>query len=502
MKKNLLFFAIILVCSYKSFSAEDPKLYYFDAQNSALKCINYFKGNYKDITNPDAVVLLDQLQQLYSLNFDIRSKVNTPAFDEFNASFKKLYDTSFVVHDSVFRKVVVQTNSFNSNSVKALYCNQYPLDTSFIHQLAVQSAKGGYYTTHAGFQLQLAINNGCFSDTDIVVKEYKKQLAQQLKAVVTADIAKQDICIEAMAVLSYIGYGNFMEREWLKYLLQTQNSDGGWKALLSDTKSSAHTSALALWVWLEASRNNRPLFDKAETDKYKTYNETVFDSVNRVLLTVNYFLAKRFNVMWEIDFVKAIYGTGSKYDRFNPFLFRYLKAIQPSYTYSLADIDAFCKSAGVFQKSFLSIYSLHCSNLAYNDSLIEEKLRISETKDNDYLMDLALCYNWAYENKCDSLILKLKQHKIKDLLVAKLADNYQRQMGVNTGMALEALAMLYYLGEGKQIKPEWVEAVRKKMDNLIVYGRDKFDDDRVPVYGYWIILESSRTPKQVPWINR
>ena len=118
----LVLFSGLVHCSL-SFAGSRPATY-FNAQRSIFGIVDYFKRNEATIRNPDAVILIDQVQEIYELDFNYSFSPESEFMTGFNLAFQRLHDDSFKVEKAVFDNIA-SSHSFNANSIRSLYCDQF-----------------------------------------------------------------------------------------------------------------------------------------------------------------------------------------------------------------------------------------------------------------------------------------------------------------------------------------------------------------------------------------
>ncbi len=150
-------------------------------------------------------------------------------------------------------------NPINQMTTAAIYCDKIALPASYMLTLKQANKLGGLALTHGVMAAYWAMENGCITEQDLprdILPEQIKGL-QQIAQFQSKDF--QDLGIEAVAFLYYVGRPDLVQQQWVDRILLQQNADGGWGGWGKDKASDLHASALALWVLLEARYPNRKM---------------------------------------------------------------------------------------------------------------------------------------------------------------------------------------------------------------------------------------------------
>jgi hypothetical protein len=148
-------------------------------------------------------------------------------------------------------QIAALPNTLDTFTATALYCRENGLPTTFLQDVERRLLNDDYDPPHATLGLQWAIEQGCLDPRAAEVAAVRKRVLDSLVEV--ARDVPQDRAIESIALLAYAGEWVRVRREWLQTIAGAQRKEGGWgepgKALSND-----HTTTLALWVLLEATR--------------------------------------------------------------------------------------------------------------------------------------------------------------------------------------------------------------------------------------------------------
>lgn len=133
----------------------------------------------------------------------------------------------------------------------ALHCDTFKLPPDFLEQIRAETARGGYYTTHAVLGLQWAIEQGC------ITEEQARPLKEEQRAALVPKPPVDDLYVETLAMLYYGGHGDAVKKEDIDAMLKAQKPDGhlAYGEIDSDP---THTTMLALWVLLENQNPSAP----------------------------------------------------------------------------------------------------------------------------------------------------------------------------------------------------------------------------------------------------
>lgn len=217
--------------------------------------------------DPAMVLILHYLDRRFTLEWvrplvarvrdQHRACVAQPASDACRAAhatgtFARLVDPSARV---TAEQLASLPNTLDGFTASALYCKVKELPQEFPALVAQRLVKeNDYDPPHAALALQWAIEQGCL---DLAAPDVARVHAQILDALV--DVAAgvpQDSAIEAVALLAYTGGWSRVQSAWLQTIAAAQTADGGWGER-AQAPSNDHTSTLALWVLLEATREGK-----------------------------------------------------------------------------------------------------------------------------------------------------------------------------------------------------------------------------------------------------
>lgn len=201
---------------------------------------------------------------LLSRHFGIR--LDMPTLEECYQRLPQLRFKQFQLHDLFFADRRVPPGPLASTAEYlqrtygrsidgltdwSMYCHAIPLPADFVQVLTRVLDQGGYWVPHAGLQLRNALINRCLTRTPEVDK-LESEIVRRLREGIDGGSVTDDIRIESIVILYYLGRGDAVRPSDLDWILDHQRPDGGWLPRAEATESHNHTSMLALWGLLEA----------------------------------------------------------------------------------------------------------------------------------------------------------------------------------------------------------------------------------------------------------
>jgi len=170
-----------------------------------------------------------------------------PAPDVFSS--RRMLDASARADAALLSRLVSPVDRITH---PALHARELALPPHYATLLARAAAAGGYPLTHVGLALIWLDENG---HGDIVGDAFRERVASGMAKLLAPADGISDLEIEAATFLYGMGRGALVPRAFLDALVLAQLGDGGWSAdpaAEPDTPND-HTSALALWLLLEAT---------------------------------------------------------------------------------------------------------------------------------------------------------------------------------------------------------------------------------------------------------
>jgi len=144
-------------------------------------------------------------------------------------------------------------------TVWAMYCPYFPIKDTLLDIIESKARLSEYDMTHAALQIEEIIrNNYCnISDTARINKIKRiavNRLDNDTKLYISAkDDANFDLLVEQFAFLCYLRQYDLLNKQYIRYVINKQNADGGWQN--EKGVSTPHTSVLAYWFLLDAYQN-------------------------------------------------------------------------------------------------------------------------------------------------------------------------------------------------------------------------------------------------------
>ena len=173
--------------------------------------------------------------------------VNKPIPEEVSG-FLRLVDPEFSISSDALASA---GTSIDRLTLRALYCDQLPLESNYLYVLSVAARGGGYEATHAALAFQWLHENRCVKPTE--VEQLRTQVKNGLVAVINSRTRLiDDPYVEAVVMMYYAGFGDEVDSGWLNRIVDAQLANGGWPANEGGGEPSDHTTLLAYWAMLEA----------------------------------------------------------------------------------------------------------------------------------------------------------------------------------------------------------------------------------------------------------
>jgi len=172
-----------------------------------------------------------------------------PGAREFVRVYRRLVDPQASIDQA---SIDALASEIDRVTATALYCDRLGLPDDFAQRLDRLAERSDEYALpHAMMATGWAIENRCLGSEvakglrDRQVKAAEGRLAQR------APGAIRDAPIETVSILYYLGERSHVKAEWVEAVLDAQLESGGWAN--GGASADDHTTALALWVLLEAA---------------------------------------------------------------------------------------------------------------------------------------------------------------------------------------------------------------------------------------------------------
>jgi len=225
--------------------------------------VHYFTARGLNVKRTDVAMLIDIIGRHFHYPLSPHSaKAYINANPALESAYFKCYETAFADRHTIDGYTPEQSMQYLNSNVESMdgrtawsmYCRQFPLPDYFVALLQAKAQLGGYELTHAALQYQCARFNGCLEGNTPNEKLLEQQLLTGLQAIAQTappQFPDNDIRIEAMVMLYYMGHPELVNPEWLNWVLSIQLPNGGWSEFSNDTATGDHATILALWLLLE-----------------------------------------------------------------------------------------------------------------------------------------------------------------------------------------------------------------------------------------------------------
>ena len=226
------------------------------------KALAFLAFKDRDSNRNYRLVLLDYMQRKFGLHNRYSLKATrAPHLPDVSSedlgNMKRLTDPDYMVEPSV----IEEASPLEHIVLKALYCDIYPADTTFLDEMngMVQEGMSPFLPTIAMAYLWLR-DHRCFTGEpglmlvrDALAIKFRNHLRE---GGLNAPMAGQ-----ALALLFELGHGEMVEEDWLTTAAKAQNEDGSWDAALGNPGSgrcNGMTTTHVLWALLEHAQPDAP----------------------------------------------------------------------------------------------------------------------------------------------------------------------------------------------------------------------------------------------------
>lgn len=152
--------------------------------------------------------------------------------------------------------------------------------------------------------------------------------------------------------------------------------------------------------------------------------------------------------------------------------------------------------------------ALHCDRIPLPSDWIDV-LRKASVSGGYALTHSVLAAEWTVENGCLSraAVETLRADQIVWLVTfVQRRHDLRSKFDAITDMWVEAVAMLYYVGAGDMVRPEWIEEIVNIQNDDGGWSRnpqDKRSDPHATALALWVLLEQLQpAARRVPWIQQ
>lgn len=209
--------------------------------------------------SPLSLMLLDFIQRRFDLDpaFAYENafyRLPTPEEKETVALYRRLIDAG-----AETPRLPEGSPVFVRTDLMALYCRAGDCPKDFAARLREQLKEGGYGATHAALAYQWMKEAGCGACLENE-PDLREAIVKSLAQLIEETRYANDVTLEAMCYLHYLGAGERIPEMWKEIVRKAQSGDGGFSAKANSHPFEAdeHATLLALWLMLEWRRPNTP----------------------------------------------------------------------------------------------------------------------------------------------------------------------------------------------------------------------------------------------------
>lgn len=208
--------------------------------------------------NPGLMIILIRLGDMYNLRdfskFKIIYEKNVGLLDDESTQTFKIYQRMFKPDTVVPKKVLDALTENDDLTMRALYCDLYPLEANTLNFWKERLRKGEYAASHVILGYRFAIENNCdipgYSDV------FHKEMTDKLISLIDFNYGVTDLVIESMVFLALLDQQSKIKTDWIDNFFAAQLPDGGWadgRGREEDphTEADHHATVLGLWLLLE-----------------------------------------------------------------------------------------------------------------------------------------------------------------------------------------------------------------------------------------------------------
>jgi hypothetical protein len=231
---------IILIVSVGAFLKYDWFRLQHDADKAARAAVPWLFAHQSEITDPGAIWILAKINKDYCGNEPGTEAAIKKMFTPFETNatllaYRRLLDENFTYTVST-SSLADQTTHFDQILIPALYCDLQPdqIDST-LRKVVALGGESRYQVSHSLLALLWLKERGCLAQDQI---KYIDTVAERL--------------YERTAFLQYANIKIRVPQNWLRTIIDNQESSGGWKteqdAYIFGTNENTHTTALSLFA--------------------------------------------------------------------------------------------------------------------------------------------------------------------------------------------------------------------------------------------------------------
>ncbi|MCA1900709.1 MAG: hypothetical protein LDL53_00595 [Candidatus Hydrogenedens sp.] len=221
------------------------------AQQKILNYVHTHKSQFR----VEDLILLDYLYRRFNLDNEFSFKhsfTRIPSRQDIQSL--EVYGR-LVNYTSIPWKKPIKAEPFIWMEIQALFIEKQddcPSKQKILSILKKQLYEGSYSTTHTALALGWFIEQGCLSETDPEVIQFKQEITHQLLNISQTITYPTDLKTEALAFICYLGEKNNIDANNFIQLLTYQRDDGAFSGTKNPNVGiNVHTTLLMLWLTYE-----------------------------------------------------------------------------------------------------------------------------------------------------------------------------------------------------------------------------------------------------------
>lgn len=206
-------------------------------KESIDKSVAFLASEFEQV-NSNNYVLMHFLQRKFDVDLGLSHEraVNTLGADNYNKYTlryidpeKKMTEPEITVAKLVY---LGKTSMKNPNGdlyadlLRALYCQNIPLEQDLIDRIAGQTAKGGQHAILSARLLSILSANSCGSDNQL--EPHKIACADELIKMIERDDGGSMASAGSISYLYLLDAGDRVKEQWIADIMARQSSNGDW----------------------------------------------------------------------------------------------------------------------------------------------------------------------------------------------------------------------------------------------------------------------------------
>lgn len=187
-----------------------------------------------------------RLKQLY------QRELNTARYKQSFKYYLKLFDEKVVVEKIPESRAISTSDLFIIEDwlIAAVNCKDFAPSEEILRQL-FDSGYSGYLATHQLLAIMWLKEQGYQNG------RIEPKIKEVIESIVSEQVTENefsDLFAERITLILYAGYGEKIERRWIKTILDAQKEDGRWISPQPEIDayiSELHTTILAIWALIQ-----------------------------------------------------------------------------------------------------------------------------------------------------------------------------------------------------------------------------------------------------------